>query len=206
MSCTERQEALQDYLAGELSPAEASLIEAHARECASCARDLAAYRALFSALPAIPDPPVPADLHAQVVRAVLPPQPAWRERETPRASTIRRVASTIFVGAFSVSMIAALWGWMGRIGSTVAERISQDALGLLNMGRQTIRIVDVLSDAVQAVEQPLLGWLEAIRRSTQPLSGWGPLLALYLAAGLLGVWLCWRANRQANERGMEHAA
>jgi anti-sigma factor RsiW len=87
MSCHERQAQLQDYLSGELAPAQRQEAKAHLEQCASCRADVESYRVLISSLPDLPDPSVPDDLTDQVMEAI---RPQWavlrRQRETTTAA------------------------------------------------------------------------------------------------------------------------
>jgi hypothetical protein len=207
MACPERQDALQDYAAGELKPEAACLLEEHVRACPACARDLAAYRLIIAALPQVCDPPLPDSLHAGVLASIRPQEPAWRQRETRLHLVLRRAATVVLAAAFGLSLSTALWGWLGRIASTIAVRAPQDLLSFWNALREVWQVLRLLADVARMLQPALVGLAETLRRSAQPFAGWGPfLLGLYAAGVILGGWLCWRAIRQANERGWRHAA
>jgi len=72
MNCTQAQELLQDLLDGRLGAAQEREVRAHVESCADCARQLALYRDVFSALGSEPLPEV--DL-ADAVMARVAEQP-----------------------------------------------------------------------------------------------------------------------------------
>ncbi|MFH1144379.1 MAG: zf-HC2 domain-containing protein [Candidatus Eisenbacteria bacterium] len=208
MSCRERQDGLQAYLAGELTGAESHLLEEHLRGCPACRRDLAAYRMILEALPVIPDPPLPADLHGRVMASWrAQKQPAWKLRETRLEAGLRRAVAVLLAAAFGLSLSVALWGWLGRIASAMVQRTSQDLVSIWGTAREMWQILGLLGDVARILQPPAVGLAEGLRRSAQPLVLWGPLLlAAYAALAALGVWLCWRAIRRPDERGYKHAA
>jgi Putative zinc-finger len=206
MSCEERQDALQELLAGELAGEHRLALEEHLRHCSACREDLAAYRLLFDALPRVPDVPVPAGLHHQVMTSLRTLQPAWKQRETPTEMAARRAVAVFLALAFGVSFSLAQLQWMGRIVDVVTSRVSMDLLSLWHMARDLWGTVTLLGTVWRALQPAGQGVAEGLRRSAQPIATGGPvLLTVYTAALCLGAWLCWRAFRHGNEREFEHA-
>jgi anti-sigma factor RsiW len=208
MKCRERQTVLQEYLAGELGREEARALERHLAGCPDCARDLAGYRALLRALPSLPEAEPPATLHASLVAALARERWAWRrEREPVLLTRWRRAFVLVMGGGFVVSLTIALWGWMGRIASFSALRFTHDLLSMRDAARDVWYLVTLLGRALGGLQPAVAGAADALRRVSQPLAAWGPIiLASYAAALLLGSWLCWRALRPVEERGVRHAS
>ena len=205
MACRERQRALQEYLLGELGRAEVKALEQHLRVCPACARDLAAYRGLLGALPSLPEAEPPATLHRDLMTALAPERWAWRrDREPALQTTLRRVFVRVMVAGFVFTLTVALWGWMGRIAAFSANRFYRDLLSMWDVAMDLWYLITVLG---RALEPAAIGVRDVLGRAGQPLAPWGPLiLATYGAALLLGSWLCWRALRPADERGVHHAS
>ena len=69
---------LQEWLDGELAPADAARIEAHVATCASCAADVEAFGLVFAELQALPLLEPSPELHTRIMDAVLPQRvPHW---------------------------------------------------------------------------------------------------------------------------------
>ncbi len=208
MGCRDRQLGLQALAAGELPAAQAAELEAHVSACADCARDLSGYRLLGRALSAMPDPPVPETLHAELIMKLETQVFRWRvQRESPLYATLRRSIAVVLASAFGVALSVALWGWMGRICAFAAERFSHDLTTFWRYLQDLWYLVRLLGDVARTLQPTANSLWELIRRASEPMAAWGPLLvAAYGVALALGVWLCWRALRQREERGMSHAA
>lgn len=208
MSCRERQQQLQDYLAGELAPDARKDLKAHLEACSSCREDLAAYRLLLGALPSLPEPAVPADLPGQIVAALRSYRAACRpERETATATLIRRTVLVVFASAFAVTLGAALWGWATRITGFAARSFSRDLLAFWDAAKDLWSLLRLFAE-VAGMLQPVAQNLWAILlRAGEPLAPLGPIiLAIYASALLLGTLLCWRAFSCKGERRLSHAS
>jgi hypothetical protein len=207
MACPKRQRALQDYLTGDLPGAASRELETHLERCTDCARDLAAYRALMAALPAMPEAEAPPELHRDVMAALQPQLVQWRHRRETRTQMIfRRGLSAALAGAFALSLSVALWGWMGRIGSAATARFSRDLLGLWESAQELWQLVRLLGEVLGTMEPAALGLWDALRSSAAPLMPWGPVIfASYAAVALLSGWLCWRAFHSREEGDLSHA-
>ncbi len=96
MNCTQAQELLQDLLDGRLSAAQEREARAHVEACADCARQLAIYRDVFSALESEPLPEV------DFADAILA-----RVAAQPRAASVSW--ATWAYAAASLLVSVALW-------------------------------------------------------------------------------------------------
>jgi hypothetical protein len=208
MSCRDRQNSLQDHAEGRLGAGARSELELHLRACASCRKDLRAYRALLVALPAMPDPQIPVDLSAQVMAAVRARRLAHRPaRETAAAALVRRSLLAVMAGAFALSFGIALWGFSPRIVAFAGQTMSRDLVALWGAVRDLWSLVRLLEDVallVRPVAQQLwsLTW-----RAGEPLQPLGPiLLVAYIGMLLVGALLCWRALFPRGERRLTHAS
>jgi len=208
MGCGNRQAGLQAHAAGELPAARAAELETHASACADCARDLAIYRLLGRALPAMPDPAVPDTLHAELITKLETQVFRWRvQRESPLHARLRRAVAVVLASAFGIALSVALWGWMGRIVVFASERFSRDLTTFWRYLQDLWYLVRLLGDVARTLEPTVSSLWDLARRASEPVAAWGPLLvAAYGVALTLGGWLCWRALREREERGMSHAA
>jgi anti-sigma factor RsiW len=208
MSCRGRQDILQEYVEGRLSADARSELELHLRACASCRKDLRAYRALLVALPAMPDPQIPVDLSAQVMAAVRARRLAHRPaRETAAATFVRRSLLAIMAGAFAVSLGIALWDFLGRIATFAGRTMSHDLVALWDAARDLWSLVKLLGE-VAVVLRPIAQQLWSVTwRAGEPLQAYGLfILAGYIGVLLLGALLCWRALFPRGERRLTHAS
>jgi hypothetical protein len=208
MGCRDRQAGLQAHAAGELPPAHVAELESHVRACADCARDLSIYRLLGRELSAMPDPAVPETLHAELITKLETQVFRWRvQRESPLYATLRRSVAVVLASAFGVALSVALWGWMGRIVAFATERFSRDLTTFWRYLQDLWYLARLLGDVVRTLEPTANSLWGLVRRASEPVTAWGPMLvAAYGVALAVGVWLCWRALRQREERGMSHAA
>lgn len=109
MHCRDYTNALDDYLAGSLSPAETEAFEAHGKDCPACAAELAlmgdTLQAWADEAPYQPDEGFLADVMAQV-RQVAPPQSKpslWQQLSGLFAD--RRQLAPLLVGGLAVLML-----------------------------------------------------------------------------------------------------
>lgn len=87
---------IQDFLDGELAPAESERFEAHVAGCRDCEAELAAYRVVFSELRAVPLLDPRPELFERIMDQVLPHSvPRWV-----------RVLGWAYAGAFAASIAA----------------------------------------------------------------------------------------------------
>lgn len=90
MKCERAQAWFSDLIDGSIGSAEKVVLEAHLRDCASCAEDVKRLGALWTAIDAMPDVPAPANLRAtiwqrieartaqtQSAKPARPPKPLW---------------------------------------------------------------------------------------------------------------------------------
>ena len=93
--CPETLKA-QDWLDGELAPAEAASFESHLATCAACEAEVAAYRVVFSELRAMPLLDPRPELFNRIMDEVLPHRaPRWV-----------KVLGWGYAGAFAASVVA----------------------------------------------------------------------------------------------------
>ena len=80
--CAKWEEALSAFVDGQAEPAEAEGVALHLKECRVCARQVRWLKAAKASLQALPQPAMPADLKASLLRAARPKEPApaaaWR--------------------------------------------------------------------------------------------------------------------------------
>lgn len=208
MSCQNRQNSLQDHAEGKLRAGAKSELELHLRGCASCRKDLRAYRAILVALPAMPEPRIPVDLSAQVMAAVRARHLAHRPaRETPAAALVRRSVLAVMAGAFALSFGIALWGSSSRIVTFAGQTMSRDLVALWGAVRDLWSLVQLLGDVALLV-QPIAQQLWSVTwRAGAPLQSLGPiLLVAYIGILIVGALLCWRALFPRGERRLTHAS
>lgn len=65
--CPKIHPMLSDYLEGLLKPSEAARVEAHLKACADARKELDGQRRLREVLTALPEPPMPHDLHDKIM-------------------------------------------------------------------------------------------------------------------------------------------
>lgn len=208
MSCPERQGELQQYASGELPVAHEAEVEAHLRRCASCRRDLETYRILVDALPLMPDPAIPSDLHRQLMAALVPYRGALgAARESRLVVHLRRALGAVLGVAFAAALAVALWGWWGRIIAFAGRGFSQDLVSFWDAAKDLWYLLQLLADVARILEPALAGLWASLRQTHAPLVQHAPLVfAAYGAVLLLGGWLCWHAIRQGDERRLNHAS
>ena len=68
MNHSEIQARLSDYLEGDLSATDSSLVASHLQQCDACARELDVLRAMVELLHSLPTPDPPRDLAQSVMR------------------------------------------------------------------------------------------------------------------------------------------
>lgn len=208
MSCRDRQDLLQEHVEGRLRADARSELELHLRACASCRKDLRAYRALLGALPAMPDPQIPVDLSAQVMAAVrarrLMRRPA---RETAAATVIRRSVLAAMAGACAITLGIALWDFSSRITTFAGRTMSRDLVALWDAARDLWSLVKLLGE-VAVLLRPIAQQLWSVTwRAGELLQGYGLfILAGYIGILLVGALLCWWALFPRGERRLTHAS
>lgn len=209
MSCEERQELLQDLAGGELSPEATTGIEAHVEICASCRKDLKAYRMLFQTLPTLPEPAIPVDLSEQIMAAVRAQRGARRrpEREPAAQRLIRRTVLVAFASAFVVTLTAAVWGWSDRILAFADRSLSRGFVGFWETAKELWALLQLGRELVTTLEPFALNVWSVLRKVGDPLAGYGPIiLAAYLGVLLVGSLLFWRALSGRDHRRLSHVS
>jgi hypothetical protein len=117
--------ANQEYLLGVLTPSEAALLEEHLHTCDACTRQVEEFRALFTGLAEMPEPPVPEGIadhvllrlaelarsDAALVRQVSARHETWFDRLVRRfglPDAAGRPLAAAFSGAISGGVVAIL--------------------------------------------------------------------------------------------------
>ncbi|MCK4302701.1 MAG: zf-HC2 domain-containing protein [Candidatus Eisenbacteria sp.] len=208
MGCTERQQQIQDYLTGDLSPSAQEDLTAHMKVCSSCRRDLEAYRMVLAALPSLPDPSVPVGLSEQVIAAVHALRAARRpERETARVVLVRRTVMYVLTFAFAIALGAALWGWAARISAFAVQGVSRNLFTLWDTAKDLWYLLQLLSEVAGVLQPTAQSLWMTVQRVGAPLTTHGSLiLAIYGGVLLLGTFLCWRAFSHGGERRLSHVS
>lgn len=88
MRCEDARERLQEYLDGQLPPAETQTVEAHLAACAACREDLALLRQVDAALATLPVLEEPAAFTAQVMARVRATRVKALRRSLTRAGPV----------------------------------------------------------------------------------------------------------------------
>jgi len=156
--CSERLR-VQEYLDGELPPAEAAAFRAHLAGCARCTAEVAAYGRLFATLDRpLREAPSP-DLSARILDRVLPSR--IRRRRLVAAWGWGYAAAVLACGA-----AAALWtadaAHRAQLGA-VSAHASGRLLGLV------LFVVNALGAAIVRLGVGW-GWIRAVGQRLEPLS------------------------------------
>ena len=104
MNCEQIQPLLNRFHDGELTPAEASLVEAHLGTCAACHAELVKLRELSELTAALSEPEPPGDLWERVTAELPRVQP----------SRMRAVLRPGWAAAASVLVMGAMGGWLAH--------------------------------------------------------------------------------------------
>lgn len=104
--CAKWEEALSAFVDGQAEPAEAEAVGLHLKTCPDCARQLRWLKAAKAGLQALPQPAMPADLKAALLRAVRPKEPAlaaaWRRLQEAFRTPAGYGMSAAFAAACAV--------------------------------------------------------------------------------------------------------
>ncbi len=188
--CTETLK-VQDWLDGELAPAEAARFEAHLAGCPECEAEAAAYRVVWSELRALPLLDPRSELFDRVMEAVLPHRP-------PRWV---RVLGLGYAGALAASLAAigsafALPGpsaWVHGILAAGTRALTETGTFVLrSLGDGLVRLGETLAGGGAAGR--LLRLLGGAL--TQP-AVWVTLFAAVLVCAALFWWMRARERRGA---------
>ena len=156
----------------------------------------------------MPEAPVPADLHDQLMHSLRPYREALRVRRESRAWAVGRSVIGIGLGtAFGVALVASLWGWVGRIFSVTGRSFSQDLGPLWNAAKDLWYLLQLLVDVLQILQPAAVSLWSGLRQAQGPLLQFAPLVfAAYGALVFIGGWLCWRALFPAERGRWNHAS
>ncbi len=107
MKCERAQAWFSDLIDGSIGSAEKVVLEAHLRDCASCAEDVKRLGALWTAMDAMPDVPAPANLRATIwqrIEARAAQSQSAKPERRPKPLWVRGLA---FVGAAAAVALLA---------------------------------------------------------------------------------------------------
>lgn len=85
MNCSMKEELLQEYIEGNLNPAEEAIVEEHIKNCEGCKREVTSLKLLMWELDGLKDLDVPSDAAAAGRKAV---DEFERSRKTKSQSTV----------------------------------------------------------------------------------------------------------------------
>jgi anti-sigma factor RsiW len=112
------RELLALAAAGALSPEERERLEAHRRDCAACAAEAAAWRALGEDLRALPAPKASRTLVARTVEAV-------EERLAERSERAWNRAALGFLVAFAWTLALVAWFVIDLVAGELTVRLAR---------------------------------------------------------------------------------
>ncbi len=188
---------VQDFLDGELVPAERAEFEAHVAHCAACEQELAAYRRVFDRLATLETWEPSADLADRVLAEVMPHRPARWLRPLIWTAGASVAASLAAIGA--AVFVPGPREWVsGLVAQAAHAVVSSFVFVLTSFNAGVLRALDSLG-ASGALMARLAGLLRALLAATsQPAVG-----LTFGAAVLVGVALLWwmrpREDRAAQE-------
>lgn len=179
----------QDWLDGALAPAEAARFEAHLAACEACADEVAAFRAVYAELAALPLLDPRPELYDRIVAAVVPQRaPRWV-----------RVAGGVYAAGLAASLVAIglafarpeSGAWLGGLLVAAARAVTgTGAFVIGSVGEGAVRMAGFLAgEGLLALALRIL-----VATFSQPL-----VLTLVLAATLVcAVVLWWMRPRERN--------
>jgi len=136
MNCKRFEQQIWAYLEGQLPLAQARALEAHLQACPRCQRQMAAARATYRALHALPRHRAPEKLAAQIrhriAEAPARPRVDW-------ACVRRRVALAPALGLLAV---AAWWGWQTQQPNTSINTAAEDPTEALVELHEQLEVAD----------------------------------------------------------------
>ena len=143
MTCEEARVLVHALADGELDAGHARDVEAHVAQCAACATELAAARAMKQALRAQPLAfDVPASLRARIDRAIPAPAPATNRRALLKGFALGGVTSALVAASLTFVVLRE-----GR-----DDRILGDAISAHLRSLQADHLTDVLSSNQHTVK------------------------------------------------------
>lgn len=102
---------MADYLEGHLALTDRALLDAHLDGCNECAREIAEIRATIAVLRGLPEPRVPGDFTANVMRRIRAgeAEPGWLERLASFSRDLGLSRALAPASAVALSVGLALW-------------------------------------------------------------------------------------------------
>lgn len=192
-------ELLQDYLDGELVPAQVRSIEAHLGGCPGCARELASLRLVFERLENLPLWEPSPGLVDRVLAEAMPAHPARWVKVAGWAYAASLAAS--LAGLAAAASNAASRAWMGVLAADAARAVVRSFLFVLqSVNEGFVYAVDAVASRGEWLRS-----LPALHAVVKPLSQPVVLFTLW-AALVVGVAVLWwmRPRRRGAARGSRH--
>ncbi len=184
---------VQDWLDGELPPAEAARFEAHLAGCPACEAEAAAYRVVFSELRALPLLDPRPELFDRVMEAVLPHRPPRWVRVLGLGYAGALAASLVAIGSAFVLPGPSAW-LHGIIAAGTRALTETGTFVLRSLGDGLVRLGETLAGGGAAGRLfKLLGGALA-----QPVV-WLTLIAAVTVCAALFWWMRARARRTTGE-------
>jgi anti-sigma factor RsiW len=165
---------MADYLEGHLALADRALFDAHLDACSDCAREIAEMRATIAAMRSLPEPEVPGDFTAIVMRRVRAgdADPGWLGRLALIFEALGSPRVLVPVSSAVLSVGLVLWGQQLGVLSTMhppdANRTALHARTEMSpSGVSSVRVASrsMASDAARFVDNSSAGLGDAARLS-----------------------------------------
>jgi len=191
---------LQDYLDGELVPAEREAFEAHLAACPDCAAELALYRAVFHRLDTLPLLEPDARLADRVLAEVMPGHPARWVRWLGWAYAGCVGASLVAIGA--AILLPTPRAWLSALAAEATRSVESSMMFVLrSLNDAALRLADGAGSwhGPSTHAQPVLHTLASLL--AQPVLEF-TLWAAFLACGAVLWWL--RPRERHAVSGSEH--
>jgi anti-sigma factor RsiW len=187
----------QDYLDGELVPAERLEFEAHLAGCHPCAQELAAYRRVFDRLATLETWEPSSDLVDRVMAEVMPAHPSRWLRPLAWTAGVS-VAGSVAAIAAAVFMPGPRSWVNGLVADAAQSVVTSFVFVLKSINAGVLRALDSLGES-----GPIVARLGSVLRALLA-SASQPAVAFTLWAALLaGVALLWwmrpREDRSVRE-------
>jgi anti-sigma factor RsiW len=169
------RELLAQQAEGGLDRASAARVAAHVASCASCARELEGWQALYSGLARLPRPVPAATLRVRILEAVA--------RESARARVLaevrRRRLVAVFSGAYAAGLVVVAGLVLGLALVPEVRQAAGSGLAMVSAAglRAGLTVIDALSlvsagfaSAVRFAGDQL-GWMKTLGRAVETVGG-----------------------------------
>lgn len=188
---------VQDYLDGELVPAERAEFEAHVAHCAACEQELAAFRRVFERLATLETWEPAPGLADRVLAEVMPHRPARWLRPLVWAAGGSVAASLAAIGA--AVFVPGPRAWVARLVAEAAQSVVTSFVFVLkSFNAGALQALDSLGSSGALMTRVAAVLRALLATATQP-----AVAVTFWAAVLVGVALLWwmrpREDRAARE-------